>query len=158
MLDLKESFLLISIFFISVYIFNRLYLKNKYKKIENKRLNLNFMGCILIIFGLLKLYDIHMFSQIFQKYDIISKNIPAYSYAYPFIEILLGISYLKKIYISEVKVMTIFLMIVSITSVIISMLVGAKLRCGCMGTFFHIPLSYVTLSENIVMLYMATRK
>ena len=72
MLDLKESFLLISIFFISVYIFNRLYLKNKYKKIENKRLNLNFMGCILIIFGLLKLYDIHMFSQIFQKYDIIS--------------------------------------------------------------------------------------
>ena len=54
------------------------------------------MGCIFIIFGLLKLYDIHMFSQIFQKYDIISKNIPAYSYAYPFIEISLGIAYLKK--------------------------------------------------------------
>ena len=68
------------------------------------------MGCIFIIFGLLKLYDIHMFSQIFQKYDIISKNIPAYSYAYPFIEIS-QYRLFKKIYISEVKVMTIFLMI-----------------------------------------------
>ena len=52
------------------------------------------------------------------------------------------------------------IIIVSISvriSVIISIIKGEKLRCGCLGSFFHIPLSYVTISENIVMLLMITK-
>jgi len=46
------------------------------------------------------------------------------------------------------------LMLISIISVLISLVNGQKLRCGCLGSFFHIPLSYVTLSENIVMIML----
>ena len=51
-------------------------------------------------------------------------------------------------------IMKIFMM-VSIISVLISLYKGAKLRCGCMGSFFNIPLSYTTLSENIVMIILS---
>jgi len=155
MLSLQKSLIIMIICILSVYLTNVLYLKYKYNKIENKKLKLNFMGSILTIFGILKLYNLEKFSQIFQKYDIISKNIPIYSYFYPFIEILLGISYIKRYRIPKVKIITIILMIISIVSVIISLIAGANLRCGCLGSFFHIPLSYVTLTENIIMLYMS---
>ena len=46
-------------------------------------------------------------------------------------------------------------MIISIISFAISMINGDKLICGCLGIFLHIPLSYVTLSENIVMTLMS---
>lgn len=153
MLSLKMSLLLITLFFGLTYMGNLIYLKyyNKYSKSNLKK---NFMGTILIIFGLLKLYDISKFSQIFRKYDIISKNIPLYSYIYPFLEIALGISYLKKYNLNVTNNITGLLMIISIISVLTSIISGQKLRCGCMGSFFHIPLSYVTLSENILMLYM----
>ena len=47
-------------------------------------------------------------------------------------------------------------MITSLLSVGISMVKGQKLRCGCLGSFLHIPLSYVTISENVIMLLMAS--
>ena len=78
-----------------------------------------------------------------------------YGYVYPFIELALGLAYLKRYKLDNVNITTIVLMIVSIISVLISMSKGQKLRCGCLGSFLHIPLSYVTLSENMVMLVMS---
>ena len=49
------------------------------------------------------------------------------------------------------------LMIISIISVSISLLKKQNLRCGCLGTFFHIPLSYVTISENVAMLALSLK-
>jgi len=46
-------------------------------------------------------------------------------------------------------------MIISLISVSISLYQGQNLRCGCLGSFFHLPLSYVTISENVVMLLMS---
>ncbi len=115
----------------------------------------NIMGCIFIIFGLLKIANLPKFVEIFNKYDIISKKIPYYGYLYPFIEIALGIAYLKKFKLKKINLITIFLMIISIISVLISMIKGQKLRCGCLGSFLHIPLSYVTLSENVIMALMS---
>ena len=123
---------------------------------NNKVLMNNVMGCIFIIFGLLKIVNLPKFVEIFNKYDIISKKIPGYGYIYPFIEIMLGIAYLKKYKLDKVNLTTILLMIISIISVLISMSKGQKLRCGCLGSFLHIPLSYVTLSENIVMGLMSS--
>ena len=46
-------------------------------------------------------------------------------------------------------------MTISILSVTISIIKGDKLRCGCLGSFFHIPLSYTTLAENFMMIFMS---
>ena len=151
MLSNFYSLVLIITIFSFIYIINYSYLYF-YKKEDFSNLKNNIMGSILILFGMLKLYDIEKFMEIFQKYDIISKNIPIYSFAYPFIEIILGISFMYSFKLNKIKLITNLLMFISIISVSLSMIKGQTLRCGCLGAFFHIPLSYVTLSENIIML------
>lgn len=151
MLSPAKSFVILSTGFIVVSLVNYLYLKQIDNERDHKLLMNNIMGSIFIIFGLLKIVNLPKFVQIFNKYDIISQKVPGYGYLYPFIEIALGIAYLRKYRLDAVNGSTIILMIISIISVIISMVKGQKLRCGCLGSFLHIPLSYVTLSENVVM-------
>lgn len=152
MLSNTKSFVLLAAIFCIIYISNYYWLKNKYKQPNfNYLLMNNIMGCIFIVFGVLKLINLSDFVNIFNKYDVISQKIPTYAYLYPFVEIALGVAYLKKYRLRDVNLITLFLMIISIFSVMISLPKGQKLRCGCLGSFFHIPLSYVTLSENIAM-------
>ena len=159
MLNIFESFLLLVTFFFSIYSVNYIYFhhintKGDVKGDIKENIKMNFMGCVLLIFGILKLYDIQKFAAIFKKYDIISRKIVIYAYIYPFIEIALGLAYLKRYNITIINNLTIALMTISIISVLISITKGQELRCGCMGSFFHIPLSYVSLSENISMLFL----
>ena len=155
MLNVEKSFLLIILIFTILFIFSKFYVNFFDKKATGKKNFLKkYMGIIYIVFGILKLYDLNKFAEIFSKYDIIGNKFNTYAYLYPFIEIFLGIFLLKDILVKETLTFTIFLMIISIISVVISLINGQKLRCGCMGSFFHIPLSYVTLSENLVMLLM----
>ena len=91
----------------------------------------------------------------FSKYDLISKNIPYYSYFYPFIEIILALALFYRYKIRIIYSLIIILMLISLVSVSISLYRCQELRCGCLGSFFHIPLSYVTISENVVMLLMS---
>ena len=73
MLNSKHSLILISFIFISVFLINYIYIKISKK--DTKNIKTNFMGSILTLFGLAKLYDLKKFSNIFQQYDIISKYI-----------------------------------------------------------------------------------
>ena len=157
MLSLFRSSILLLLIFLSVYVLCKKYtqLLNK-KDISDKNIfKKNYIAFIFILFGLLKLYDLEKFVKIFSKYDwIAAKNIQ-YAYLYPFIEIAIGIGLLKNIFIDKLIFSVILLMIISILSVIKSILSGQKLRCGCLGSFFHIPLSYVTLTENTMMILMS---
>lgn len=170
MLNLFQSSLLLIAIFLSIYIISFYYTyyfyKNKlsYKQndnnhnfLNNNHLIKNFMGFIFIIFGLLKLYDLPKFINIFSKYDFISKKFKSYGFAYPFIEIFIGILFIKNIFLIYISIITIILMAISIFSVLYSIINKQKLRCGCLGSFFHIPLSYITISENIIMFIMALR-
>ena len=96
MLSPTKSFIILLTGFLSISAINYLYLLKTDKQYNRKILMNNIMGCIFIIFGLLKIVNLPKFVQIFNKYDIISKNIPYYGYIYPFIEISLGLAYLKK--------------------------------------------------------------
>ena len=164
MLNNHLSFILISVIFISIFLINYIYLKfyinnnlqnnNLQNNINLNELMNNTMASILFIFGSLKLYNLNKFSNIFSKYNIISKKIPLYSYLYPFIEIILSVNLFFKYEINLTYIIIGILMIISLISVIISIIKGEKLRCGCLGSFFHIPLSYVTISENVIMLFM----
>ena len=148
--------MLLFIIFITIFIINYYFTKkiSKTNDKSNKYLYKNYMGFILIFFGLLKLYDIKQFALIFSKYDLISNKIDVYPYVYPFIEIILGILLINNIEISNIIRLIILIMVISVLSVVLTLIKGKNLRCGCMGSFFHIPLSYTTLSENIMMLIM----
>ena len=152
MLNIYNSTILILIIFYTIYILNKIYLD--YNKLDKKELKSNIMATILILFGILKLYDIHKFSNIFQKYDLISKILPIYSYIYPFLEIFLGLNLILKKNLIMTKIITKNIMLISIVSILISLYNGENLRSGCIGTFFNVPLSYISISENLLMLYL----
>lgn len=155
MTNLQSLFFIFFIFSI-VILLNVLYIKTTDLNIDfnNNDLINNIMGSILILFGSLKLYDLNKFSKIFIKYNIISKNFSIYSYIYPFIEIILGIFLFLKYNLQIVYILILILMIINLISVLFTIYLGQNLRCGCLGSFFHLPLSYVTISENIIMLFM----
>ena len=56
---------------------------------------LNFMGLFYIVFSFFKLLDVKGFAMSFGMYDPLSKVIPTYGFVYPFIELALGIFFLK---------------------------------------------------------------
>ena len=157
MLDTGKSFLLLFLIFASIFLIAKIltnYQRVKKEK-EKKKLIKNYIGLTLLIFGLLKLYDLDKFVKIFSRYDLISKNINLYGYLYPYIEIILGVFLLNSINTILSLQSIILLMTISILSVTISIIKGDKLRCGCLGSFFHIPLSYTTLAENFMMIFMS---
>ena len=163
MLSLTSSFILLTTLFVFIIGVNYLWLKFRMRDQNNARSRpisrsewmTNTMGCILILFGILKLLNLPGFVHIFQKYDVLSQLHPGYAFLYPFIEVGLGLSLLTRWHTSRALVAVITLMAVSIVSVVVSLLQGQNLRCGCLGSFFHIPLSYVTLSENVIMILMS---
>ena len=162
MLNKFTSFIIILTIFTLIYIINYSYLtyynnlsgSNSGSLDINELMN-NMMGSILLVFGSLKLIDLRKFSVIFSKYNLISKHVPYYSYLYPFIEIILAFTLYCRYSLNIVYGLIIILMIISLASVSISLYRGQVLRCGCLGSFFHLPLSYVTISENVVMLLMS---
>ena len=154
MLSNIYSFLLIFLIFTINYVVNYIYLLLTDKDINKKKLINNKMGTLLILFGVLKLINLAKFVEIFSKYDIISQKFKIYGYIFPFIEIIIGILLIKGYKLQYIYNLINTLMIISIISVSISVVQGKELRCGCLGSFFHIPLSYVTVFENIYMLVM----
>ena len=158
MLSAKKSLCLIVSLFATCLGLNYLYLTYGTKESEeerNKELMPRTMGTIFLVLGLLKLTDLQSFSKIFAKYDIVAKRVPVYGYLYPFLEIMIGLSLFVKDYRIPAYKTIIALMTIGLFGLMVSKK-GSTLRCGCMGSLFHVPLSYVTISENIVMIAMSS--
>lgn len=114
-----------------------------------------FMGFFLCQFAVLKLFHPSDFADGFQMYDIIAKKFRFYAYLYPFIELGLGLSYLALSRPIAIYLLTIVVMGISAVGVIRALRQGLDVRCACMGTILDVPLSTVTLSEDILMGLMA---
>lgn len=118
----------------------------------------DFMGIRFLLFGMLKLLDLEGFVKTFMQYDILAKRRKPYGYIFPFLEILLGIAYLRDTqmqYWLTINVVTVLL--VGITGIGIWYALRGKkeVDCVCMGTKFPLPMSSINLVENIAMWAMA---
>lgn len=114
-----------------------------------------FMGLFLCKFAMLKLFQPKGFAKGFQMYDLVAKKFSNYAYLYPFIELSLGLSYLSFVYPIVTYTITILVMVTGAIGVIRALRQGLNVRCACMGTVLDVPLSTVTLSEDIGMGAMA---
>jgi len=113
------------------------------------------MGFFFCLLSMFKLFDIEGFADGFQMYDIIGKRFRVYAYAYPFIELILGLSYLAKTTPFLTNLITLVLMTISAIGVIKSVKAGMDLHCACLGTILKVPLSTVSIVENVAMGLMA---
>jgi hypothetical protein len=116
---------------------------------------LTFMGLLFCNFAMLKLFNLPGFVEGFRKYDGIAYRLPFYGYLYPFIELALGLSYLSLFGLAVTLPFTVVFLGVSAISVIVSLRKGLDVKCACMGTALDVPLSTVTLVEDLGMGLMA---
>lgn len=114
-----------------------------------------FMGYFLVFLSMFKFFDLKGFVKGFSMYDVITKKFPAYGYIYPFIELLLGIAYLSQFHVIITSILTIIVMSAGAVGVFKSIAAGEKFTCACLGTVLNVPLSTVSILENVGMVVMA---
>lgn len=115
------------------------------------------MGIWFLAFWVLKLPDLKGFVNSFSEYDIIAKNWRWYGYIYPFIEIILGLLYLlntQMLFMLEINIVALMISLLWILSAYSIIKGGKKVLCACMGTYWKLPMTKVTILENGVMFGM----
>ncbi len=115
----------------------------------------DFMAAFFLIFGSFKLFNWSGFVQAYTMYDIVAKRSTIYAYMYPLIEITLGILYAFRVYPIMTNSITILVMVISSVGVIQQLQKKEVIPCACLGTVFKLPMTYVTVFEDILMAVMA---
>jgi len=114
-----------------------------------------FMGGFFLIFGLLKVIKLKSFAEAYQMYDIIAARSKVYAFAYPFIELTLGIFFIINFKPFLTNWITLAVMLVSAFGVYLKLRKKEKIMCACLGTVFKVPMTWVTLFEDLLMAVMA---
>lgn len=115
-----------------------------------------FMAAFFLIFGFFKLTNLKGFAQAYSMYDLIAKQFIWYGYLYPFLEVALGVAYLMQWNLPVTNSVTLVLMLVSAAGVFNELRKGEHITCACLGTVFKVPMTYVTLAEDLIMAGMAS--
>lgn len=114
-----------------------------------------FMGGFFIVFGGFKMIGYEMFIFMFPSYDILGRKFRLYTYLYPFIEVSLGILYILDLLGPIRDVVTLFIMTIGAIGVFKTLATKGQIRCACLGNVIKLPLSTVTLLEDLSMAAMA---
>lgn len=115
----------------------------------------HFMAGFFIVFAFFKLLNLEGFVNSYQMYDIVAARWRAWGYIYPFVELGLGILYLINIELVFTNWVTIIVLGVSSIGVIKSNLDNRPIKCACLGDVFNLPMSTVTIVEDLTMVAMA---
>lgn len=122
---------------------------------ELERFLSDFMAVFFMTFAAFKFVDLDNFAGAYRGYDIIAKRLPLWAYAYPFVEGILGVSYLLLDNSNLLNLVTLTIMGVGIIGVYKELTNKSNIMCACLGTIIKLPLSKVSLAENASMFVMA---
>lgn len=114
-----------------------------------------FMAFFFLVFGFFKVVNLNAFAKAYAEYDIIAKRFYGYGYIYPFIELGLGVAYLVNFMPVATNLITLILMLISAWGVFVELRKGRTIVCACLGVVFKLPMTWVTLSEDLIMALMA---
>ncbi len=115
----------------------------------------NFMGGFFLVFSFFKMLDLKNFAFSYSSYDIIAKKWFGYGYIYPFIELALGILFITGSYPVFTNTATVIVMGISSIGVIQSVMQKRAIQCACLGAVFNLPMSTITIIEDLLMVLMA---
>ncbi|MEO1585200.1 MAG: MauE/DoxX family redox-associated membrane protein [Planctomycetota bacterium] len=115
----------------------------------------HFMAGFFIVFSFFKLLDPPGFVSAYRGYDLVARKVPAWGWAYPFVELMLGVAYLLAWVPVVTNAVTLVLMLVGAAGVLKALLDKRAIRCACLGTALNLPMTKVTLVEDLTMAAMA---
>ena len=116
---------------------------------------IGFMAAFYIVFGAFKLLDVSSFALAYKRYDVVAKRVPAWGLAYPFVEVGLGFAFLFSSHGYVMAWAALIISLVGAVGVVQSVLRKETIQCACLGTVFQLPMSTVTIVENLGMAAMA---
>lgn len=114
-----------------------------------------FMAGFFLVFSFFKMLDLRAFARSYAMYDIVAKKIALYGFIYPFIELGLGLAYLLHWNPFFTNLFTVVVMGVSAVGVIQSVVNKKQIQCACLGAVFNLPMSTLTIIEDLLMVCMA---
>lgn len=116
------------------------------------------MGTVLVFLAVPKLLNPAAFAATFRKYDLVAGAFPPYAYAYPLLELGLGVAWWRTdtpSTLRSVYVATIIVLGATFVGVLYALAAGRQLECGCLNSLLRMPLTHVTLVETGAMVAMA---
>ncbi|RZL35027.1 MAG: heavy-metal-associated domain-containing protein [Pedobacter sp.] len=114
-----------------------------------------FMAGFFLSFSFFKLINLKGFAESYAMYDVVAKKIPVWGYVYAFVELGLGISFMVNFNPFLTNLITLIVMTVSIIGVLQSVLNKRKIQCACLGAVFNLPMSTLTIIEDLLMIAMS---
>ncbi len=88
-------------------------------------------------------------------YDLLARRVPGYAFMYPFIELALGLAFLGGVTPAFTQWATVIVFGFGTLGVLSALRRGLNVDCPCMGSILSVPLSTVTLTEDLSMVAMA---
>ena len=115
-----------------------------------------FIAFSMCVLAILKLQNVESFATMFLNYDLLARRWVPYSYVYPFAEALAGVLMVSgALRIVSVPV-ALFIGTVGAVSVFYAVYIQKReLKCACVGGGSNVPLGFISLTENVMMIAMA---
>lgn len=115
-----------------------------------------FVSVAMCLLAMLKLQDVERFSTMFLNYDLLAQKWPPYGYIYPFAELGAGVLMLAGILTWLSAPVALLIGGIGAVSVFKAVYVDKRhLKCACVGGSSNVPLGFVSLTENLMMITMA---
>jgi glutaredoxin len=115
-----------------------------------------FIGFSMVVLALLKLQNVETFSTMFLNYDLLAKRWVPYGYIYPFAEALAGVLMVAGVLTWLSVPIALFIGGIGAVSVFKAVYIDKReLKCACVGGASKVPLGFVSLLENLMMIAMA---
>jgi hypothetical protein len=115
-----------------------------------------FISFSMVVLALLKLQNVETFSTMFLNYDLLAKRWVPYGHVYPFAEGLAGVLMTAGVLTWLSVPIALFIGTVGAVSVFKAVYIEKReLKCACVGGASNVPLGFVSLTENVMMIAMA---
>lgn len=115
-----------------------------------------FIAIAMCLLALQKLKDVDGFATMFLNYDLLAQRWVRYAYVYPFAEGLAGVLMIAGALMWLSIPVALFIGTIGAVSVFKAVYVDKReLKCACVGGDSNVPLGFVSLTENLMMVAMA---
>lgn len=115
-----------------------------------------FLGFATALLALQKLRDIEGFVNGFLGYDLLAQRVPRYGRVYPWAEALVGLLMIAGAAVWLMAPLALVIGGIGAVSVFKAVYLDKReLKCACVGGQSNVPLGFVSLTENLVMIGMA---
>jgi glutaredoxin len=115
-----------------------------------------FISVSMILLGMQKLRDVESFSTMFLNYDLLARRWVPYAYIYPWVETGAGVLMTGMMLTWLAAPAALIIATIGAVSVFKAVYIDKRdLKCACTGGGTNVPLGFVSLTENLMMIGMS---